>query len=467
MRRYSLESAQNVIDLLDGNKVREVLRGIHRDIMAGAIGVAYDDPADHSSPEHAWPPDCRKEASDVEMGKLSPARSEVVWSVFTMHVGKIQDALAKYVVDRLPRPRPIELADLTQAFYEAARVPHEAFDSGYDVFVGNVERYVLAVRSTKLFAIGRASPCEVRTPSEVVETVAEHGAAELIGEAVAPNEEPDADSPVIIWQSKGVIVELLGEAPAALDTDRPIPPSAWYDVRYIYAKITGVMSESACDRLHRELRQLLPSIVRSVSLLVSIYEEPEEGLPRITVESLQRHLGFTRSCLNSYYASPTKKDSFDRRIRNAIHLLGEADTQTHNAIGLALCIAAIEALLGKKGEEIANALADHVGALLEPEPGERANAVEFVKNLYGIRSDVLHGRSVEGDAEALQGARVLAAGVLSAIISRCVFLKRCGFEPETPDGLFNELRKARFQPGQAAGVGESIVRALWRGRDEQ
>jgi hypothetical protein len=130
-----------------------------------------------------------------------------------------------------------------------------------------------------------------------------------------------------------------------------------------------------------------------------------------------------------------------------------------------LCVAAIEALIGRNGEGIAKTLADRIAVLLEPDLGQRANAVDFAKGLYGIRSDVLHGRKVEGDAKALEDARFLASGVLSAIISRRVFLKRCGYQPESPEGLFAELGQVLFQEGQVIGVGESNVRKLWRGRN--
>ena len=462
MRRYSLESARQVFDLFDRSKTREALRGVHEHIMAHVIGVAYDDPADYESPECAWDEESKHEASGIETGRLSPARSEVVRFHFRyLFENEIQAALTQHVIDKMERPAVIDVADLVRQFFADMRVLPEDFDSAYSRFMGNLDHCVLILRSTRPFPM-----CEVPR-FEVFDESEDSDSNVLIGEEVVLEEARPASAGGPIWEKGGVVVEFLGEAPATLDVGIGISPDPWHEAKCLYAKVSGAMSESACARLGAEMSLVLPSVFRSVSLLLPkrLSDRPTSNLPWLTADFLHKHLGFARSCLGSYYATPSRKDSFDRRIHNAVHLLSEADTQAQNAIALALCVAAIEALLGEKGADVTSRLADHIAALLEPEPDERANAVDFFRDLYRIRCDVLHGRRIEGDIKARENARFLAAGVLSAIIARRVFLKRAGFQPEAPSDLFKELTRAKFQEGQAAGVGESNVRRIWRSRN--
>jgi alkanesulfonate monooxygenase SsuD/methylene tetrahydromethanopterin reductase-like flavin-dependent oxidoreductase (luciferase family) len=142
----------------------------------------------------------------------------------------------------------------------------------------------------------------------------------------------------------------------------------------------------------------------------------------------------------------------------------ESDNQTNNAVGLALSIAAIEALLGEKGQEVTTKLADNVAVLLEPDLSKRQKATEFVKDLYDTRSRALHGELVETENEARFNARHLAAAVISGVISRRDFLRRLGESPETPEQLLKELREIRFDSGQPMGVDEYNICELWRNR---
>ena len=56
----------------------------------------------------------------------------------------------------------------------------------------------------------------------------------------------------------------------------------------------------------------------------------------------------------------SKKDSWQRRIKNGVRLIVEGRKQSENAVGLALCVSAIEAMLCEKSENIAAMFAEHM-----------------------------------------------------------------------------------------------------------
>ena len=165
--------------------------------------------------------------------------------------------------------------------------------------------------------------------------------------------------------------------------------------------------------------------------------------------------------LDAYFASPIKNDSIDRRIHNALHLLIQSDQQRHTAIGIALSVAAIEALVCGSSDNIANTFAENSAVILEPDPNYRAAAVDFAKDLYNVRSRVLHGDVLEHEATVRRNSRILAAAILQAILERRDFQRRVGEDSETPDKLLKELRRGKWIPGQLTGVSPSPVRQLW------
>ena len=59
-----------------------------------------------------------------------------------------------------------------------------------------------------------------------------------------------------------------------------------------------------------------------------------------------------------------------------------------------------------------------------------------------------------------KASKKIAAAVLVAIVERRDFLRRSGYDPETPDELFDELRKSQYNEGLIMGVTESPVRKL-------
>ena len=184
--------------------------------------------------------------------------------------------------------------------------------------------------------------------------------------------------------------------------------SRFKDSFHVMAQITGRMSEAVWKELCKEFKRILPSMWRSVQTpgetsygldtaasLIKCVTIDESNLPVVSEADFEGGRAFVQKCIDTYFSTPTKKDCTERRIRNAVHLLIASDDQSNGAIGLALSVAAIEALLGEKGGEISHRIADHIAALLEPKLARRQDCVKFFKDLYNKRSRVLHGEEIE------------------------------------------------------------------------
>ncbi len=174
---------------------------------------------------------------------------------------------------------------------------------------------------------------------------------------------------------------------------------------------------------------------------------------------MRDELAFIKFCVASMWAISPKGDFLDKRLANTVRLLREADRQTEDAIGLALAITALEAILGRQesGNSLTEALATNVAVLMEPDLIPRNDAIDFVKELYNKRSKALHGVNIDGDADARCRARLLAAGVLKAVWEHRTF--ETGTDRDKD--FFKMLRDRNREKGLPEGVHDSPVRALW------
>lgn len=441
--------ADEIIELLKNEKLRvEVIRTIEN--VYALADTAYKNPDKEMQEaiteqgtslwEEAW---CR-----AENGADSERR--------------MTQAFQEYVIQKMSRPARITLDDLSNGFVLLAN-PTEYpakkpdWENAYAVFRNFVEHALLSRKRSSAFEI-----CRCPTLHRRLEW---YFAGEEVGKAQTEVERADALVCLekilkdrLIWSSKnGIRVRCVG--------DREI--EGWY---HVLAEFCGPMSRVTFETLQSEMPRLVMSIIRSVSLLEPCEEALAEiltmsgsHLPSLHERTLVRQKVFIHSCLDAFYSRSTKKDSIDNRIRNAVHLLMEADSQSNDALGLALSVTAMEALLGMGSTEISERLSTDVAVLLEPELGKRHGATEFVKRLYAARSDALHGKSLEKGERVREQARLLAAGILRAMVTRREFMQKSGCAPETPHDLLKELRTERFRAGQIVGVDEPNVRKLWGG----
>ncbi|MCP4591705.1 MAG: hypothetical protein GY842_13275 [bacterium] len=218
--------------------------------------------------------------------------------------------------------------------------------------------------------------------------------------------------------------------------------------RCVYVSICATCTKDAFRKLTEELPAVL-RVLFSSDVLVNWNGWPED-------------FGVAPALIDMYFSNVKTKDSIDRRIRNAIQLLIDADSNCSRGVSIALNVAALEALLGERTDSIAGSLADSTAVLLEPDLNYRSRAVRHIKQLYHIRSRVLHGQQLEGEVGILSDARQVVSGAMRAIVERCQFMRRIDQTPERPSDLLKELKESKFGGGPPAGVSESSVTGLWR-----
>jgi hypothetical protein len=349
-------------------------------------------------------------------------------------------AFQKHLFDGMSEPQRVTPTEVSDAFWALAaplqyRSPdydREYAEGIYAAFLSVVANQILSYRDSSPFVVGRVCKTDEGRWIEM------------------PN-----------W-----VIRLAGNSPCA---DMIAFGNSRFE--YLNMRISGSMSEHACRDLADDLARTAPSIIRSLAsiqqpptfpMVGSLWVSCDRSLPVVSEEMIRKDAGFLRRCLDAYFSRPAKKDSLDRRIQNAVSLLVESDTQSNAAIALALSVASIEALLGEKGESVAERLSGNLAVLLEPDPEARGKAKESFKDLYGLRSDALHGRRIDDIGGYRHSARCVAAAVLHSVIAREALLHRSGFEPERPDQLLRELEKLHFLPGQPGGVLALPVTALWR-----
>jgi len=458
--------------LLENNKLREVVMKTIQKLW-GDAGFLYDNPNDYME-------------EYLEKNKDVSLWEEAWWQAEnSVDIGKIEKAFDTYVVQNMSRLHTLTLEELVEAFFDLTKpnenhfrefeqFSHDDCNNLYMVFVNYVLNHILSHRYSDPFPI-----CMV-TYKEEGERLLQGfwlGYQHAKGEKWEPSALDDIRNweETKIWDKNGVTVRFLRGADVIKETP------GGKKLCHMLAVIEGEMSLSACSMLQNEMSRILPTAIRSADLLQAegfggqykvvctdpllIFEREIDGLPWIEDKLIENGKTLIRQYLDAYYSDFTrKKDSINRRIRNAVCLLIESDNQPNDAVGLALSITAIDALLGEKGQEATEKLARNVATLLEPDTNQRYNAEEFVKDLYNDRSDSLHGRAVEKETEVRTNARQLAVAVLSAVISRRDFLYRSGYKPETPQELLQDLRKMSYQPGQPLGIEQYNVCELWRNR---
>jgi hypothetical protein len=468
--------ADKIIELLENQKVRQEVMQTIKEVWSYA-GTLYDNP-DEEMEEY------------VEKNKGASLWEEAWWRAeFWGGIDKVKHAFNKYVIQEMARPYRLTLEELVEAFLDLSKpdehhyiefesLDFEGCNSLYTFFVYYVKNHILSYQYSGPFPI-----CSVtdKEGGELLLQRVSPGLQLAKGEKLHPSDLDGISSGdgATVWNKNGVSVRLLRGADVI--KERPGDKKLYR----LLAIIEGEMSTSACSMLQNEMSRILPTAIRSADLLQAeefggeykvigysgkiplLYKREIGGLPW-GEELIERARPLIRHYLDAYYSTSNtgKKDSIDRRIRNAVCLLVESDNQPNNAIGLALSITAIEALLGEGADQITKTLSERVGSLLEPDRNQRNNATKFVKDLYGDRSDALHGRYLEKESKARTHARQLAAGVLSGVISRRDFRRRSGYEPETPPELLQDLDSS-FASGEATGVEEYNVRELWKNWDKR
>lgn len=180
---------------------------------------------------------------------------------------------------------------------------------------------------------------------------------------------------------------------------------------------------------------------------------------KATTESLRR-------LIELWLVPPPKRDPLRRRLRNAILLMTEAKHARHSAVSLALWCAAVEALVVQGKSEIGDTLASNVATLLQPTPDLRLEAIQRVKRLYGRRSDLIHGTSVDEQPALAEQAGRLAAGALAAVMQWMRHHDRIDAEALPEQQFFEAMRKAFTGGKSIEGVSPGLASCLPTEQDD-
>jgi hypothetical protein len=236
----------------------------------------------------------------------------------------------------------------------------------------------------------------------------------------------------------------------------------------LHIQLQGVVSPNVLDTWWVEGNiAALRSIVRSAAASCGGLVCESDGCPVVSSVSILDKLAFIQSCTSWVFDTPPTDDTYHQRVTNAIRLLTESDAQSNNAVGLALCMAALEALIGIRGRGLTGRLAQGVGILLEPDKSSRDLAEDYLRKLYEIRCCVLHGQRIEDELTGRKDARVLAAGLHYAVWLRLKYLREKGESPTTPQDLMRGLKRAEWA-GELPDFVPDLprVRELWEADED-
>ncbi len=188
-----------------------------------------------------------------------------------------------------------------------------------------------------------------------------------------------------------------------------------------------------------------------------------DALPFIGVSGFPLDRPLLELSLQIAMTEPSKKESMDRRLKNAIHLLAESDQQSNASVGLALCMAGIESLICERNPGIVKTLIERGALLLEPDRKQWPQVKQFLTTLYDRRSDIMHGSRIESSNIDRCAARLVAAGLVQAMLQRRSFFKKLWDEMESPDAFFKELDDTALIGGSSVvGVSPPSLSVLWR-----
>lgn len=147
-----------------------------------------------------------------------------------------------------------------------------------------------------------------------------------------------------------------------------------------------------------------------------------------------------------------------QRVLTALRLLSEISHQRAPALKVAMSFAAIEAMLGTDKESISEQVARRAATLLCPNANGRQRAAKAVKVLYGDRSRVLHGKSVDVASTAVGRAEQLARATLLAILDWDEAARQLGTKSiKGQDLFFQQIQDADYSGKTLIAIPEDIL----------
>ena len=164
--------------------------------------------------------------------------------------------------------------------------------------------------------------------------------------------------------------------------------------------------------------------------------------------------------LKAWWEPWSKKDTFPRRIRNAILLAFEAKNQGNPAIRFAILTSALEALLGDKRPDLTQMIATRCSVLLEPEPKNRPACQKIIKRLYNTRSRILHGQEPHAEFLDTHLMRMILSAALRAAVGFRLMTQSIGTHDKLVD-IVTEIDDHASSGQPLLGTTPQLVRIAW------
>ena len=396
--------------------------------------------------------------------------NDALSTAFDNQSPEVGGILSEHIVIRLLEPKIVDAATLSNCLREvAARCNGESeradFEEILHGFRAVIEHVEVIHRETAKFDV-----CELRSPFMNEDFFAgviaahQHQAGE---EHIDAESSEDHQNTNIVWRHGdcALRLSLRAERRGGL-RHKPLDAR---ERQTVEAHFSGVISQEAFESVSSHLPAALQSIARTIQFNGDPLEL-ERGFASdatLSREQFAENLPFLQYSLDQYFGRATRKDSLNRRVHNALHLMATADGQTSEAVRLALSVAAIEAMLARGRSGVTENLSQSAAVLLEPGGAYRLRAERFIKELYGLRSDVLHGTAIDCPHQKASEARAVAAATLRAIYERVSLWRRLGSDPEDPQALFVAIDSARAEATRVDGVTDSPVRRFWEAERSQ
>lgn len=265
--------------------------------------------------------------------------------------------------------------------------------------------------------------------------------------------------PLVAWENASFQLKLIGTLADEFSE---------YGLRRgsVYGQLEGNCTESAMAIAAQEVGSAIDCLIDRLSLsryfdTVQIEEDDEwfeDDVERHVPSNVFKRM-ITRG-LDLYFLPWDRKDTLQRRLRNALHFMAESDGQTQPAVKLALSFAAIEAMVCRKREGIVDELSRSVATLLQHDSRQRLKAIRAVKALYNTRSKILHGEQTEAEGEEEQEVRLLSGGVFRAVLEWEDFSRRLEGETTDRKDFFEALDDAAASGREVVGVPDSLSHCL-------
>ncbi len=423
-------------------------------------------------------PDQWRDFGKVKEGRLHPCESRDVQDQSWF----IKVALGDLIISQLPHPITISDNELMRAFQAHLLVPLEDFDRCYPLFAARL-RESTRQRYSERFPLAIGTLPDLTTEDYDLPGGRAVSREELDGRVLEyEGSYPILDFGITAVKRAGALVEEYAD-------DRQDGK-----VRLLFfARVEGEGSQDALDAFAREHAPLFRSILNTYFIITQsgrgevrrtpdgaylpLFVGPTFPFDHGLVEAPAGTLSGSYNPYNFFDVithfpfpqNPAKLDTegyeVDRRVTLAIQLLAQADQQSHDAIALTLCSAAMEALAVLDKENVTQQLAENAAALLDDDEDGRKKATKLIKRLYNLRCDAVHGRALEALERDRIQTRQVAACLLMEVLEWKAYRRRLGIGCESCERLLCHLKSLRENEGQYSHVSEckwQWVRSLWR-----